>query len=312
MPASRDLALGAREPLAPWSARGRGRRGRSPAVVRPPSVRRVSATCASVASAGWQQVKSSSSRSSGIASGRVHRLASSAAPRRPRAASSSRPGCARGGSGRSPGCAPSSPASAPGSRARPRAASARRRSRTPPGWLPRRGRCRRGSRPGRRGRGPTRRAKTRSRIVSSPLSGRTSIQPPIRAAGTREATSIAASRSSASSVKKPPSASLVSTKGPSVIERLAVLDPHRRRHLRRLHPGAGGDAGGFVDRLVVARRSRSAPPRRGRPRPRGRSGVAVVALVDQHQVLHLVPPLRWSMVAYWTNGKRRFRQPPRI
>src|SRR3954470_14780551 len=33
-------------------------------VVRPPSVRRVSATCASVASAGWQQVKTSSSRSS--------------------------------------------------------------------------------------------------------------------------------------------------------------------------------------------------------------------------------------------------------
>ena len=34
-------------------------------VVSPPSVRRVSATCASVASAGWQQVKTSSSRSSG-------------------------------------------------------------------------------------------------------------------------------------------------------------------------------------------------------------------------------------------------------
>ena len=35
------------------------------AVVSPPSVRSVSATCASVASAGWQQVKTSSSRSSG-------------------------------------------------------------------------------------------------------------------------------------------------------------------------------------------------------------------------------------------------------
>ena len=35
------------------------------AVVRPPSVRSVSATCASVASAGWQHVKMSSSRSSG-------------------------------------------------------------------------------------------------------------------------------------------------------------------------------------------------------------------------------------------------------
>lgn len=35
-------------------------------VVRPPSVRSVSGTCASSASAGWQQVKMSSSRSSGI------------------------------------------------------------------------------------------------------------------------------------------------------------------------------------------------------------------------------------------------------
>src|SRR5256886_3086958 len=34
-------------------------------VVNPPSVRSVNATCASVASAGWQQVKTSSSRSSG-------------------------------------------------------------------------------------------------------------------------------------------------------------------------------------------------------------------------------------------------------
>jgi hypothetical protein len=34
-------------------------------VVRPPSVRSVSATCASVESAGWQHVKTSSSRSSG-------------------------------------------------------------------------------------------------------------------------------------------------------------------------------------------------------------------------------------------------------
>ena len=43
------------------------------AVVRPPSVRSVSATCASTASAGWQQVKISSSRSSGKV-GLVHRV----------------------------------------------------------------------------------------------------------------------------------------------------------------------------------------------------------------------------------------------
>src|SRR5947209_9267735 len=47
--------------------------------------------------------------------------------------------------------------------------------------------------------------------------GRISIAPPIRVAGIRAATSIAASRSSASNVKKPSSASLVSTNGPSVV-----------------------------------------------------------------------------------------------
>src|SRR5205823_12210951 len=47
--------------------------------------------------------------------------------------------------------------------------------------------------------------------------GRTSIAPPMRAAGTREATSIAASKSSASKKKYPPIASLISTNGPSVV-----------------------------------------------------------------------------------------------
>ena len=50
-----------------WAIVGSGTRNARAisAVVRPPSVRSVSATCASVASAGWQQVKISSSRSSG-------------------------------------------------------------------------------------------------------------------------------------------------------------------------------------------------------------------------------------------------------
>jgi len=47
--------------------------------------------------------------------------------------------------------------------------------------------------------------------------GRTSIAPPSRAAGMRAASSIAASRLSASKMSQPPSASLVSTNGPSVV-----------------------------------------------------------------------------------------------
>src|SRR5207237_10347617 len=49
------------------------------------------------------------------------------------------------------------------------------------------------------------------------LTGRTSTAPPMRAAGMREATSIAASRSSASNRSQPPSASLTATNGPSVV-----------------------------------------------------------------------------------------------
>ena len=47
--------------------------------------------------------------------------------------------------------------------------------------------------------------------------GRTSIAPPRRAAGIRAASSIAASRSSASNSRYPPTASLISTNGPSVV-----------------------------------------------------------------------------------------------
>ena len=57
-------------------------------VVRPPSVRRVSATWASSASAGWQQVKTSSRRSSGmIVSSMVSSMASGRSSRRVFAAS---------------------------------------------------------------------------------------------------------------------------------------------------------------------------------------------------------------------------------
>src|SRR5207253_8625843 len=47
--------------------------------------------------------------------------------------------------------------------------------------------------------------------------GRTSTAPPRRAAGIRAASSIAASRSSASNSKYPPTASLISTNGQSVV-----------------------------------------------------------------------------------------------
>ncbi len=56
----------------------------------------------------------------------------------------------------------------PGSRGRRRAASARRRSRTPPARPPRRGRSRRGSRSGSRGRGPTRRGRPARAAAHSP------------------------------------------------------------------------------------------------------------------------------------------------
>ena len=51
---------------APSSARAVRNARAISGVVRPPSIRSVSATCASVASAGWQHVKISASRSSGI------------------------------------------------------------------------------------------------------------------------------------------------------------------------------------------------------------------------------------------------------
>ena len=74
-PGGLDLVLRAHEPL------GHGRLGHEEhagdlLALSPPSVRNVSATWASSASAGWQQVKMSSSRSSGIV---VSSMASSVA-----------------------------------------------------------------------------------------------------------------------------------------------------------------------------------------------------------------------------------------
>ena len=99
-----DLALRAHEPLRHRRLAGTRKARAISAVASPPSVRSVSATRASGASAGWQQVKISRSRSSGIgASSRRRprrvgaRSASSSAQLRVRASP-------RGAGGRSPGC----------------------------------------------------------------------------------------------------------------------------------------------------------------------------------------------------------------
>ena len=72
-----DLALGPHEALRHRRSGTRKARAIS-SVVRPPRVRSVSATWASSASAGWQQVKMSSRRSSGRCR-RVHRPSTDAA-----------------------------------------------------------------------------------------------------------------------------------------------------------------------------------------------------------------------------------------
>ena len=65
IPASLILRLARTSRCAMVASGTRKARAISP-VVSPPSVRRVRATCASAESAGWQQVKMSSSRSSGM------------------------------------------------------------------------------------------------------------------------------------------------------------------------------------------------------------------------------------------------------
>ena len=118
--------------------------------------------------------------------------------REPRAGGSSPRACDRGGCGRSRGCAPSSAARRPGCPARRRAASARRRSRRPPARPLRRARNRRGSRSARRAPAPSVRGTTARGSLSAPRAGAPRSRRPCYAAGMRLATSIAASRSSAS------------------------------------------------------------------------------------------------------------------
>ena len=180
---------------APSSAPARGRRARSPRVVSPPSVRSVSATCASAASAGWQQVKISRSRSSAMPSRRrppspsarssrelrglsVHALAAQAVDRL----------VARGRGEPRAGVA----------RARRRAATARARRRTPPAPPPRRGRSRRGGGSAWRapaGLAPEHAVDRWPGAPTSNLHDRPDLDRPCRAPGIFAAHSIASSRS---------------------------------------------------------------------------------------------------------------------
>jgi hypothetical protein len=85
-------------------------------------------------------------------------------------------------------------------------------------------------------------------------------------------------------------------------ERLAVLDAHGRRQLGRLHLGARGDARRPVD-LAVAGVDRLLLllGKRGPGLRIARGGS--VALVNQHEVLHLVPPCgEWSRKRRTSNG----------
>jgi hypothetical protein len=87
MPAARILALARTRRCAIVGSETRNARAIS-GVASPPSVRRVSATCASRASDGWQQVKISSSRSSlKVASSTVSSAASRTSSSRVLAAS---------------------------------------------------------------------------------------------------------------------------------------------------------------------------------------------------------------------------------
>ena len=162
--------------------------------VRPPSARSVSATCASSASAGWQHVKRSSRRSSGnvvssisisgdCGASRSCVFSVSRRSRRMRSIARFRPvvtSQARGFAG-VPSAGQRAAAIANASWA---ASSARSKSPRRPIRLARTR--------------PHSSRKTCSRIAYCSLRGRTSIAPPMRAAGMRAASSIAASRSSAS------------------------------------------------------------------------------------------------------------------
>ena len=166
-------------------------------VVSPPSVRSVSATCASVASDGWQHVNTSSSRSSGMVASSMSSSTASGtsssrvfAAQRLLAADAVDRAVARGGH---------EPRARVRGRALARPALRGDRERLLRGLL---GEVEVAEEADQRGDdAPPLIAEGLLEGSYHSCAGRISIAPPSRAAGTREATSIAASRSSASKMK---------------------------------------------------------------------------------------------------------------
>ena len=158
MPASRILRL-ARTRRCAMVASGTRNARATAGVSRPPTVRSVSATCASRLSAGWQQVKSSGRRSSAAIGPPSRSVHPSGLPRSraERAGPDSAPGDA---AGRRPGGGPPSSATRRGCSGSLRSASAPGPTRPRPAPAPR-------PRPSRRGCAPAPRS-----VGSAPRGGR--------------------------------------------------------------------------------------------------------------------------------------------
>ena len=297
MPASRIFRFARTSRCASVGSGTRNARAIS-AVVRPPTRLSVSATCASAASAGWQQAKISSSRSSGIAVLLVVRAAA-----RARASSSRlrvRACCSRRmrSIARLRAVATiQAPGFAGVAVARPALGGDRERvlyrvlgevevaEDADQRW---------------RGRGPHSSRKTRASLrARARTTGRTSIVPPRRAAGMR--------------------------RGPldRLVEVVGLDEVVAAERLLRLGERAVGDerlavADADGRRRVAPAGARSPPttpgatPRRRRTRRRSRCcssserlSHSVSVVVDQQQVLHVSPPSRRSVTTTTTNGRRR-------
>ena len=254
-------------------------------VVSPPSVRSVSATCASSASAGWQHVNIRLEplvgervvvhlvllcRRGSASSSRRRLRAQASRSRRIRSIARLRAVVDEPGAGVAPG--------------RRRAASARRRSRTPPARRPRRGRSRRGRRPGSRATRPHSSRKTcSSGSARSALHERAHLDRAVRAPpGSARRPRSRRRGSSASNEVVAAERLLRLGERPVGRQRLAVADADGRRGVA---PAAARRRRGCPasPRLPrTRRRSPAAPPRCALP--------SSVVAVDQQCVLHRLPP----------------------
>ena len=242
-----DLALGAHEPLRHRRLGDQEGAGDLVGASGPPRVRSVSATCASTASAGWQQVNRSSSRSSGIVVV-IHlhldglrdlqepgllgerAIAPIRSIARLRAVVTSH---ARG----LPGVPSRGQRSAAIANASCAASSARSKSPRKP---IRAARTR-----------PHSSRKTRSRIAITPRAGRTSIAPPSRARGDPRRELDRGVEVVGLEEQIAAEDSLISTKGPSVVSVLPSCTRTVVAVSGRSSPHPGVTPGGLVDGLVV-------------------------------------------------------------